>query len=130
MKEYMLLIHDRVNHHDDLTESRFHEFLKKCEVYILNLQKQEKLISAQPLVREGIIISGKSGSWKEEPFNEKKEVQVGYYHILAKNMEEAISIAKGNPEFEYGTTVRIEVRPIKTKEITTNFEYPKTTVST
>lgn len=39
-------------------------------------------------------------------------------------MSEAIEIAKGNPEFEYGTTARIEVRPIKTQENTTSFVYP------
>lgn len=130
MKEFMLLIRNRINHQDEWTDERLQEFLKKCEVYILNLKKQEKLISAQPLVREGSIISGKSGSWKVEPFNEHDEIQVGYYHILAKDMEEAISIAKGNPEFEFGSTARIEVRPVKTKEVTTNFVYPKNTLST
>jgi len=44
-------------------------------------------------------------------------------------MEEAISIAIWNTEFEYGSGARIEVRPIKTKEVTTNFEYPKTAFS-
>ncbi len=61
---------------------------------------------------------------KEIPFNETIEVQVGYYHIVAKDMKEAIEIAKGNPEFEYGTTARIEVRPIKTKEESTSYVYP------
>lgn len=42
-------------------------------------------------------------------------------------MDEAIAIAEGNPEFEYGTTARIEVRPIKMKEESTGFVYPKTT---
>ncbi len=49
---------------------------------------------------------------------------LGYYHILAENMSEAVEIAKGNPEFAYGTTARIEVRPIKTKEESTNYVYP------
>jgi hypothetical protein len=83
------------------------------------------LISAQPLVREGRILSGKKGSWNDIPFNETKEVQVGYYYILAADMEEAISIAKENPEFEYGTTARIEVHPIKTNEETINYVYPQ-----
>lgn len=39
-------------------------------------------------------------------------------------MNEAIEIAKGNPEFEYGTTARIEVRPIKAQEESTNYVYP------
>jgi len=129
MKEYMLLIRNKANHQDEWPDEQFHEFLKKCEVYIMNLKQEGKLISAQPLIREGKIILGISGAWKEEPFNEHDEVQVGYYHILAKDLEEAISIAKGNPEFEYGSTARIEVRPIKTKEVITNFVYPKTTAS-
>ena len=129
MKEFMLLIRNRMNHQDEWSKEKLDEFLKKCEVYITNLRKEEKLISAQPLIREGSIISGKSGSWKVEPFNERDEVQVGYYHILAKDMEEAITIAKGNPEFEFGSTARIEVRPVKTKETTTNFVYPKTSYS-
>ena len=52
-------------------------------------------------------------------------MQVGYYHIYAGDLQEAIGIAKLNPEFEYGSTVRIEVRPIKIKEATTGFVYPK-----
>jgi hypothetical protein len=53
-------------------------------------------------------------------------VIVGYYHILAEDLEEAIAIAKKNPEFAYSTTARIEVRPIKTKEVITGYVYPKT----
>jgi hypothetical protein len=102
------------------------EFLKKCEAYINSLKQEGKLISAQPLVREGKIISGKKGLWNDIPFNETKEAQVGYYHILAGSIDEAVSIAKENPEFEYGTTARREVRPIKTKETMTNFIYPET----
>jgi hypothetical protein len=125
MKEFMLLIRNEINHESEWSSEQRREFLKKCESYIDNLKKEGKLISAQPLVREGKIISGKKGSWTDVPFNEGKEVQVGYYHILAEDMDEAVSIAKENPEFEYGTTARIEVRPIKTKEAATNYVYPK-----
>jgi hypothetical protein len=93
--------------------------------YISNLTKEGKLKSAQPLVREGRIISGSKGAWKEGPFDEAKEVIVGYYHILAKDLNEAIAIAKINPEFEYGTTARIEVRPIKMEEGSTGYIYPE-----
>jgi hypothetical protein len=70
------------------------------------------------------MISGSKGTWKDGPFNETKEVIVGYYHIVAKDFDEAIEIAKGNPEFEYTPNARIEVRPIKMKEESTGFEYP------
>ncbi len=129
MKEFMFLIRNTLNHQDEWSDDKLREFLKKCEVYIEELKSQGKLLSAQPLIREGIILSGKKGAWKEVPFNEIDEVQMGYYHILANDMEEAITIAKQNPEFEYGSTARIEVRPIKTKEVTTEFVYPRTTLS-
>ena len=123
MKEFMLLVRNEIDHDAEWSPEQQQRFLKSCENYIGKLMKDGKLKIARPLVREGVIVSGSKGKWKEIPFNETKEVQVGYYHILAKDMSEAIEIAKGNPEFEYGTTARIEVRPIKTKEESTGFVY-------
>lgn len=125
MKEFMLLIRNEIDHQVKWSAEQHLQFLKKCENYIGNLTKAGKLKSAQPLVREGKMISGSNGSWKDASFNESKEVIVGYYHILAKDLDEAVAIAKENPEFEYGTTARIEVRPIKMMEEVTGFVYPK-----
>ena len=44
---------------------------------------------------------------------------------MANDLEDAIAMAKGNPEFEYTPTAKVEVRPIKTKEEKTGFVYPK-----
>ena len=126
MKEFMLLIRNTGDHTANLSPEHHQEFLQKCRDYIDHLKKEGKLIAAQPLKREGAIISGSGSSWKEAPFNDTGEVQVGYYHILANDLDEAVAIAKGNPEFEYGTTARIEVRPVKMKEESTGYVYPKT----
>jgi len=40
-------------------------------------------------------------------------------------MDDAIAIAKENPEFEYVPSASIEVRPVKMKEEKTSFVYPK-----
>jgi hypothetical protein len=130
MKEFMLLLRNEIDHQANWSADQYHQFLKACEGYIGNLKKDGKLIAAQPLVREGKMISGSKGTWKEVPFNDPgcyrdKEVQVGYYHILAKDIDDAIAIAKANPEFEFSATAKIEVRPIKMKEQTTGFVYPK-----
>jgi hypothetical protein len=119
----MLLIHNRIDHQKEWSPETHHNFLKACEKYIGELKSAGKLISAQPLVREGAMLSGKPGAFIEKPFNEKEEVQVGYYHIYADNFKDACEIAKKNPEFEFSATARIEVRPIKTKEKTTGFNY-------
>jgi hypothetical protein len=125
MKEFMLLIRNEENSKKDFSSERDQQFLKACEVYIDQLKKDGNLVSAQPMVREGKMISGVPGAFNEGAYSESKEVIVGYYHILAKDMEEAISIAKGNPEFAYTQTARVEVRPIKMKEDSTSYVYPK-----
>ena len=124
MKEFMFFIRKNSDSKETLSTDQFQKFLKGCETYIGKLKNEGKLISAQPIDRQGKIISGKTGSWKETSFDEGKEVIGGYYHILAKDLEEAISIAKANPEFEFNSDTRIEVRPIKMKEESTGFVYP------
>jgi len=126
MKEFMLRILNQVDSKDSMTPESHQRFLQSCKDYIGELTKQGKLIAAQPLIREGKIISKTKSDWKEIPFNESSEVHVGYYLILADDLDDAISIAKKNPEFEYTSTARVEVRPIKMKEASTGFEYPKT----
>jgi hypothetical protein len=124
MKEFMLLIHNKGDAKKSLTAEGHLAFIKQCETYIGILKSQNKLIAAQPLVREGFIISKTNNGWNEKALSPGKEVQVGYYHILADDMNDAISIAKDNPEFAYVPSASIEVLPIKTKEKETAFVYP------
>jgi len=126
MKEFMLYIRNLPENFSKLSAQSQQDFLESCRVYINQLKEEGHLIAAQPMDRSGKMISGSaSTSFKEGPYNEGPEVIVGYYHILAKDLDEATAIAKQNPEFSFSTTARIEVRPIKMKEETTGFEYPK-----
>lgn len=125
MREYMLLIRNLGDQKAGMTPAAHQEFLKECETYIGVLKKQGKLIAAQPLAREGKIISGSKAGWSEKTVDPAQEIQVGYYHIFAADLDDAVAIAKMNPEFDFGTTASIEVRPIKTAEKTTGFVYPK-----
>ena len=50
---------------------------------------------------------------------------IAHGQIRASDIQEAIKIAKDNPEFEYVPSATIEVRPIKTKEVETGFVYPR-----
>lgn len=124
MKEYMLLIRNNGDARTVMNSDKHYEFIKQCELHIEELRKQGKLISAQPLLREGVVLSSTREGWKEIPLDKDTEHQVGYYHILANDLHEAINIAKDNPEFEYVPGARIEVRPVKMKEVQTQFIYP------
>jgi len=124
MKEYMLIIRNTIDSKSSFSPAQDLEFLNSCKQYIGKLEKGKNLIAAQPMIREGKILSGKPGAWKEDSFHTGKEVIVGYYHLLARDLESAIELAKENPEFAYTNTASIEVRPVKMKEEATGFVYP------
>ncbi|MBV8174730.1 MAG: hypothetical protein JO151_09235 [Verrucomicrobia bacterium] len=73
------------------------------------------------LVDEGKIKRGQRLAYKgktvrrqnvttDGPFGESKEVIGGYWFIVAKDLDEAAEIAKGNPCLDYG--LFLEIRPI------------------
>ncbi len=126
MKEFMLYILNEKDAKNSLSADEHLAFIKQCETYISRLKKEKKLIAAQPLIREGVVISKVDDKWSEKDISNDKQVQVGYYHILANDFADAISIAKDNPEFEYVPSASIEIRPVKAKESETGFVYPKT----
>ena len=124
MKEFMLIIRNEGDGKAAFSPEQHQHFLKACEVYIEELTKSGNLKSAQPLVREGVMVSGSADGFLEGPFTTTSEMIVGYYHILASDIDEAIAIAKRNPEFAHVKGAKIEVRPVKTAEQTTGFQYP------
>jgi hypothetical protein len=124
MKEFMFYIRNEKDAKKSLTDDQHLAFIKQCEVYIGKLKSENKLIAAQPIVREGVVLKKADNGWTEKDIATDKETQVGYYHILATDLDEAIKIAKENPEFAYVPSATIEVRPIKTKEVETGFVYP------
>lgn len=124
MKEFMLYIRNAGDAKAALTHEQHDAFIQKCEVYIGRLKSANKLIAAQPLIREGFVVSKINNDWTAIAIDPSKEVQVGYYHIRANDLEEAIAMAKENPEFEFVPSASIEVRPVKMKEEKTGFLYP------
>lgn len=125
MKEFMLLIRNEDNGHAEVSPEQFQKFINLVMVYIEDLKKKGTLKSAQPLERGGKMISHPSGAFKDGPYNETKETIVGYYHIIAKDLDEAVAIAKANPEMEFIPGSKIEIRPIKGIEESIDYEYPK-----
>jgi hypothetical protein len=124
MKEFMFYIRNEKEAKKSLTAEQHLAFIKKCEVYIGHLKNENRLIAAQPIVREGVVLRKLENTWSEKDISADVEVQVGYYHILAQDMAEAVQLAIDNPEFEYVPSASIEIRPIKTKETETGFVYP------
>jgi hypothetical protein len=116
MNEYMLLIRTQGDHLAGLSPEQQQQHVQKVMDYIGKLMKDGNLKGGQPLAMEGKIVTGSKGTVKDGPFNETKEVIAGYFHILAKDLNDAIAIAKANPVLEENANARIEVRPIKKME--------------
>jgi hypothetical protein len=98
-----------------MSSEQHRQHLEKVSRYIQQLQQQGRLIGAQPLSLNGQMVQGKKGAFKDGPFVETKEIIIGYFHILANDLEEAKEIAKANPIFE-DADARVEIREIKKEE--------------
>ena len=108
--EYMLLF--RGTHWDkNLSPEEIQKVMSQWTSWFDRLTREGRIKSAQPLVPEGQIVSGKKGQTVADgPFAESKEAIAGYFMLQVKDRHEAIEIAKQCPTLKYGVTV--EVRPV------------------
>jgi hypothetical protein len=113
MKDFLLLIRTEGDVWTSLSPKQLQEHMEHGTAYIGNLMKEGKLKSAAPLDKGSRIVSDHNGTLKDGPFNETKEVIAGYFHIVAKDIQEAVDIAKANPIFKDIPT-KIEVHLMKT----------------
>lgn len=111
-KEYMFFVYSDGNRVADMASAKQQLHIQKIGAYIETLAKTGKLKDAQPLEMEGTNISTAKGKIQEDALKKNKKVIAGYYHVLAKDMIEAIEIAKSDPRFEEEGW-EIEIRPIK-----------------
>ncbi|MBD0300511.1 MAG: hypothetical protein ICV82_09805, partial [Nitrososphaera sp.] len=71
------------------------------------LNKDGKFISGEPLTPSGKLVSGPNKAITDGPYTEGKEVVGGYFLVNANNYDEAVEIAKGCPDYEYGGSVQV-----------------------
>ena len=108
--EYLLLFRGDA-WYNRLTPEELQQAMSRFKAWFDRLTEQGKLKAAQPLAREGRIVSGKQGRVVADgPFAESKEAIGGYFLLAANSLDEAIAVAKSAPSLEYGT--QIEVRPV------------------
>lgn len=111
MKDYLLLIRTEGDVWTSLSPKNLQEHIEKGGAYIGNLMKEGKLKSAQPVDKGSRIVTDSDGIMKDGPFNESKEVIAGYFLVTAKDINEAVAMAKANPIFK-DIPSKIEVHPL------------------
>lgn len=112
MQDFMIFIKTKGDHLEGLSPEKQQEHVQKIGLYVTNLMENGRLKKAEPLELSGAVIHSNKGVFKDGPFVESKEVIVGYFQIMAENLDEAVGIAKQNPMLQ-DTEATIEIRPIK-----------------
>jgi hypothetical protein len=107
--QYLLLFRG-TNWHRELSPNEIQEIMGRTNAWFEKLSREGKMKSGQPLEGEGKTIAFKDGSVADGPFVESKESIGGYVLLEAKDFDDAMEIARGNPMIPYGLTV--EVRPV------------------
>ncbi len=126
MNEFIVLVRNDSEHQATWSTEQHRQFLADFEEYINNLSKDQKIKSSRQRARRGRIKSDTKGPLKQDSFDKTNELIVGYYHIFAEALNDAIMIAKGSPEFEYSANARIEVQPVKISEEITGYVFRET----
>jgi hypothetical protein len=107
---YLLLFRGTNWENTGLSKDEIRQVMDKVNAWFDSLSASGKLVGAQPLMDEGVVLKGKGRVVVTDgPHAEAKEVIGGYVLLSVETMEEAVALAKTNPMFEYGLTT--EIRP-------------------
>ena len=111
MKNFLLIIRTEGRVWTDLSPEQLQKHMEHGMAYISQLMKEGKLKDSAPVDTGSKLITDKNGVLTDHPFNESKEVIAGYFLISAKDIDEAVAIAKANPIFK-DIPAKIEVHPM------------------
>jgi len=108
--EYLLLFRGK-EWWNGLSAEELRTTMEQIKGWFDQLEASGKLKAAQPLAREGAVVSGRNGTIVADgPFAESKEVIGGYLLLQVDSLNEAIAIARSCPTLKFD--MQAEVRPI------------------
>jgi hypothetical protein len=110
MKEFMLLFKSSAAG-SGLSPELAQAQMQKWFAWVTQLKTDGIYVEGRPLIKGGKSVSGKDQIVTDGPFAESKEIIAGYFVVKAKDIEEAVGLTKGFPDFELGGTV--EVREVQ-----------------
>lgn len=105
---YLLLFRNTNWCEQGLSENEMKQAMEKVVAWFDGLAASGKLLGAQPLFEDRVVISGRDGGIVTDgPFVEAKESVGGYALLAADSLEEAVAIAKSNPMHALGLTTEV-----------------------
>ena len=79
----------------------------KWFAWVEKLRKENRYVSGEALLPGGKTIRGAKKAITDGPFAEGKEVVGGYFVVYAKNLNEAVEMAKACPDYELDGIVEV-----------------------
>jgi hypothetical protein len=106
MEKFMLIFHG--GQMDAPSPEEMQAEMGKWLSWIDKLRKTDQYVAGEPLTPGGKLVGGTGGkSVTDGPYTEGKEVVGGFFIINAKDIAEAVSIAKESPDLPRGGTVQV-----------------------
>ncbi len=81
--------------------------MQKWFAWVEKLTKEQRYVSGEALLPGGKTITGIKKTVTDGPFTESKELVGGYFVVHAKNLDEAVTMAKECPDYELGGIVEV-----------------------
>lgn len=92
----------------DLSPDEMQSHMSRWMAWIEQLSKTQTYASGEPLLPGGKLVAGKAGKTVTDgPYTEGKEIIGGFFIINAKDIDDAVAIAQGCPDFELGSSVQV-----------------------
>ena len=106
MEKFMFIFHGGMP--DTLSPEQMQAQMGKWMAWIDQLSKEDKYVAGEPLLPGGKQVSGPGGkNVTDGPYTEGKEVVGGFFIVNAKDIDEAVAIARNSPDFEFGGSVQV-----------------------
>jgi hypothetical protein len=105
MEKYMLIFLGGDPSHLSPEAQQAH--MGKWFAWVEKLRKEQRYVAGEALLPGGKTVKGPKKAVTDGPFAESKEIVGGFFVLNAKNLEEAVQIAKDCPDYDLGGIVEV-----------------------
>jgi hypothetical protein len=107
MEKFMFIFQGGMSSDTKQSPEDMQAHMGKWMAWIDKLSKDGKYVAGEPLLPGGKLISGTNKKVTDGPYTEGKEVVGGFFIINAADLNEAVTIAKDCPDYEFGGSVQV-----------------------
>ena len=107
MEKFMFIFQGGMPSSNQQSPEQIQGHMGKWMAWIDKLSKDEKYVAGEPLLPGGKLISGANKKVTDGPYTEGKEIVGGFFIIKAADYDEAVTIAKDCPDYDYGGSVQV-----------------------